>query len=111
MSSLGSAHSPNSLTASSSLQLTRSALERSTNAKVKLEKYYESLLHQALERESRRLIFERDYLEQAQPDHKVALERSFAKKESDFLRLKRMKLSVLDFQTIKVIGKGAFGEV
>lgn len=33
------------------------------------------------------------------------------KKESTFLRLKRTKFGLDDFQTVKVIGKGAFGEV
>ena len=32
-------------------------------------------------------------------------------KESTFLRMKRTKLGVDDFRTVKVIGKGAFGEV
>lgn len=35
----------------------------------------------------------------------------YGKKESDFLRLKRVRLGVGDFVTLKVIGKGAFGEV
>jgi protein-serine/threonine kinase len=33
------------------------------------------------------------------------------KKESTFLRLRRTKLGLEDFRTVKVIGKGAFGEV
>lgn len=33
------------------------------------------------------------------------------KKESTFLRLKRTKFGLSDFRTVKVIGKGAFGEV
>ncbi len=33
------------------------------------------------------------------------------KKESTFLRLHRTKLGLDDFRTVKVIGKGAFGEV
>lgn len=33
------------------------------------------------------------------------------RKESAFLRLKRTKLGLGDFRTVKVIGKGAFGEV
>lgn len=33
------------------------------------------------------------------------------KRESTYLRLKRTKLGVDDFRTVKVIGKGAFGEV
>ena len=36
---------------------------------------------------------------------------NYGKKESDFLRLKRVRLGVSDFVTLKVIGKGAFGEV
>jgi len=36
---------------------------------------------------------------------------SLGKKESTFLRLRRTKLGLDDFRTVKVIGKGAFGEV
>lgn len=34
-----------------------------------------------------------------------------AVKETEFLRLKRSRLGVEDFEPLKVIGKGAFGEV
>lgn len=34
-----------------------------------------------------------------------------ALKESEFLRLKRARLTVDDFIPLKIIGKGAFGEV
>jgi len=34
-----------------------------------------------------------------------------AQKESEFLRLKRSRLGVEDFEPLKVIGRGAFGEV
>lgn len=33
------------------------------------------------------------------------------KKESAFLRLRRTRMGLEDFRTVKVIGKGAFGEV
>ena len=33
------------------------------------------------------------------------------KRESQFLRLRRTKIGLDDFRTVKVIGKGAFGEV
>jgi serine/threonine protein kinase len=33
------------------------------------------------------------------------------RKESDFLRLRRVRLSPANFRTLKVVGKGAFGEV
>ena len=34
-----------------------------------------------------------------------------AAKETEFLRLKRSRLGVADFDPLKVIGRGAFGEV
>ena len=36
---------------------------------------------------------------------------ALGKKEGSFLRLKRTKMGLTDFRTVKVIGKGAFGEV
>jgi protein-serine/threonine kinase len=36
---------------------------------------------------------------------------ALGRKESTFLRLRRTKLGLDDFRTVKVIGKGAFGEV
>ena len=37
--------------------------------------------------------------------------KEYIRKESDYLRFKRVKLGPNVFQTLKVIGKGAFGEV
>lgn len=36
---------------------------------------------------------------------------NFARRESEFLRLCRVKLGMDDFYTVKVIGRGAFGQV
>lgn len=36
---------------------------------------------------------------------------SLGRTESSFLRLRRTRLGLDDFRTVKVIGKGAFGEV
>lgn len=36
---------------------------------------------------------------------------ALGRKESQFLRLRRTRLGLDDFVTVKVIGKGAFGEV
>lgn len=44
-------------------------------------------------------------------DRKLKQLTGIGKKESEFLRLRRVKLGVDDFITVKVIGKGAFGEV
>lgn len=44
-------------------------------------------------------------------ERKLSSFSNLGKKESTFLRLKRTKFGLDDFRTIKVIGKGAFGEV
>lgn len=36
---------------------------------------------------------------------------NYGRKESQYLRLRRTRLGLEDFITVKVIGKGAFGEV
>lgn len=37
--------------------------------------------------------------------------RKYSRTESQHLRLKRTKIRLTDFRTVKVIGRGAFGEV
>ena len=44
-------------------------------------------------------------------DEKQEKLREHAFKETEFLRLRRSKLGADDFEPLKVIGKGAFGEV
>jgi hypothetical protein len=44
-------------------------------------------------------------------DKKAARRHDLQKREADFLRLRRTRLSPHDFETLKVIGRGAFGEV
>lgn len=44
-------------------------------------------------------------------DEKQERLREHASKETEFLRLRRSKLGADDFEPLKVIGKGAFGEV
>lgn len=45
------------------------------------------------------------------PDAKDREIRKYAKMEAQHLRLRRTKIKLADFRTVKVIGKGAFGEV
>ncbi len=47
----------------------------------------------------------------ASDNRKLRQLQAHGEKESTFLRLKRTKLGLDDFRTVKVIGKGAFGEV
>lgn len=39
------------------------------------------------------------------------LRKELAKKETDFIRIRRMRLTQHSFDTVAVIGRGAFGEV
>ncbi|KAJ6515870.1 kinase-like domain-containing protein [Mycena sanguinolenta] len=88
-------------------------LPRAKGAQMKLEHYYKVAVDAAIERNQRRVELER----RLQGDHTVSEERKqrqlqqLGKKESTFLRLRRTKLGLADFRTVKVIGKGAFGEV
>ena len=68
----------------------------------------------AIERNQRRLDLEHKLLTEesgSSEERKNRQLQNLGKKESQFLRLRRTKLSLEDFTTVKVIGKGAFGEV
>ncbi|KAI9447848.1 AGC/NDR protein kinase [Lactarius indigo] len=89
------------------------AVPRAKAAQLKLEHYYKVAVDAAIERNTRRVELER----RLQTDTMLSDERKqrqlmqHGKKESTFLRLRRTKLGLDNFRTVKVIGKGAFGEV
>lgn len=68
---------------------------------------------QWLRRPRRRVELERRLQADAMTsdDRKQRQLQQLGKKESTFLRLRRTRLGLDDFRTVKVIGKGAFGEV
>jgi len=87
-------------------------LDKVTKAKVTLENYYTNLINQSGERESRCRILERSMDDEGLSDEQKSERRQqHAMKETEFLRLKRSRLGVDDFESLKVIGRGAFGEV
>ncbi|CAO3630653.1 unnamed protein product [Cunninghamella blakesleeana] len=90
----------------------KSALDCSTAAKLKVEYYYKTALDQAIERKQRRKVLEQKLLTEHGSDEKKQRQlQALGRKESQFLRLRRTRLGLDDFVTVKVIGKGAFGEV
>jgi len=60
---------------------------------------------------ARRIELETKLSQTLQPDAKEREIRKHSKMESQHLRLRRTKIKLADFRTVKVIGKGAFGEV
>ncbi|KAJ7904539.1 kinase-like domain-containing protein [Mycena olivaceomarginata] len=83
-------------------------LPRAKGAQMKLEHHYKIAVGRRYREKSERRL---------QGDNTISEERKqrqlqqLGKKESSFLRLRRTKLGLSDFRTVKVIGKGAFGEV
>ncbi|KAJ3040456.1 Serine/threonine-protein kinase [Rhizophlyctis rosea] len=88
------------------------AVEAATAAKYRLEHFYKGVVSECADREGRRVEMERRAAQERWSEEQA--QRRFAalgRKESEFLRLRRVRMGVDDFQTVKVIGKGAFGEV
>jgi serine/threonine kinase 38 len=87
-------------------------IDKVNKAKVMLENYYNNLLQECGEREERYKKLEESMTSDGLTEQEKAERRQLhALKETEFLRLKRLKLTYNDFTPIKVIGKGAFGEV
>ncbi|CAH1785922.1 unnamed protein product [Owenia fusiformis] len=87
-------------------------LDKATKAKITLETYYSNLISQAEERENRYRLLEQSMDDEGLTDDQKKDRRiQHATKETEFLRLKRSRLGIEDFEALKVIGKGAFGEV
>ncbi|WAR02089.1 TRC-like protein, partial [Mya arenaria] len=94
------------------LQISNHTIDKVTRAKVTLENYYSNLISQHEERETRYQKLEESMEEDGLNDEQKSQKRQqHAVKETEFLRLKRSRLGVEDFEPLKVIGKGAFGEV
>ncbi len=93
-------------------QFSKSTMEKAATAKLKLEHYYKVAVEQAVERNGRRVELEsRLAHDRGSDERKNRQLRALGQKESQYLRLRRTRLGLDDFHTVKVIGKGAFGEV
>ncbi|KAL6944302.1 Serine/threonine-protein kinase [Hanseniaspora osmophila] len=94
--------------------LSKSTQEKAAAVKLKIENFYQTAVNFAIERNQRRIEFEnnlQNHYQDWSDERKYRELTNLGKKESHFLRLRRTRLSLDDFKTVKVIGKGAFGEV
>eukprot|EP00045_Choanoeca_perplexa_P001202 m.18368 g.18368 ORF g.18368 m.18368 type:complete len:492 (+) comp10795_c0_seq1:71-1546(+) len=81
-------------------------------AKESLENYYRQLDLSVEEREMRAKRLEDRIAKLDISDaEKEAIRRQFQARETEFLRLRRSKITIRDFELRKTIGRGAFGEV
>lgn len=92
--------------------MTAATKQRARATKFYIESHYERLMKIIREREQRRQQLDTALTEgKVDKETKEKLKSDLASKESEYNRLLRLKLSKADFETIKVIGRGAFGEV
>jgi len=86
--------------------------DKASAVKLRLENFYQMSVTHAVERNQRRVDLEHKLLnDDGSEERKNRQLQGLGRKESQFLRLRRTRLSLTDFETVKVIGKGAFGEV
>mmetsp|Transcript_15628 Transcript_15628/g.22947 ORF Transcript_15628/g.22947 Transcript_15628/m.22947 type:complete len:326 (+) Transcript_15628:211-1188(+) len=87
-------------------------VEKAKLSKLLIESHYTNMQRDRKDRLMRRKTLEHqmEQLECSTEERKDAI-KEFGAKESLFLRISRQRMAMHDFQTIKVIGRGAFGEV
>lgn len=93
-------------------QFSQTTQEKAAAVKLRIEHFFNINVNHAIERNQRRVQTEQSLMQdRGSEERKNRTLLSLGKKESAFLRLRRTRLSLDDFITVKVIGKGAFGEV
>lgn len=87
-------------------------IEKANRTRFAIENFYAQSLAQCQEREKRlRNLEEKMAAEGISEAEKEERRKVQMAKETDFLRSKRVRLTASDFTSLKVIGRGAFGEV
>jgi len=87
-------------------------MDKANRAKLVIENYYSNLIMQKKERLQRIQKLEDILQDNSLSEEEKRLKKlHYAAKESEFLRMKRSRMTAMDFIPLKVIGKGAFGEV
>jgi len=84
--------------------------DKANRTRLAIESYYAQTMLQCADRDNRAARLEKQIADLPECE-KEEKRRTHASKETDFLRMRRTKLSVADFHSLKVIGRGAFGEV
>ncbi|KAK6912839.1 Protein kinase domain [Dillenia turbinata] len=87
-------------------------MEKVAAAKKFIENHYKAQMKNIQERKERRWVLERKLASSDVPkEEQINLIKDLERKETEFMRLKRNKICVNDFELLTIIGRGAFGEV
>ena len=97
-------------------QMNKATIDAARSAKIRLEHSYRMAVNQAVERSQRRTELEKRLLNPpdgalVSDERKARQLAQLGRRETSYLRLRRTRLGLADFRTVKVIGKGSFGEV
>ena len=90
----------------------QSTIEKSRISKLLIESHFQNLAKEKTERVSRRRTLEQQ-LERLQcsPVERADALKELGQNETVYHRIRRQKMSIDDYILVKVIGRGAFGEV
>ncbi|CAH9126602.1 unnamed protein product [Cuscuta epithymum] len=87
-------------------------MEKVAAAKQFIENHYKNQMKSIQERKERRWILERKLATSDVPkEEQLNLIKDLERKETEYMRLRRHKICVDDFELLTIIGRGAFGEV
>lgn len=93
-------------------EVSKETLETSIAARVSIEQFYKNLFRSLKERDDRRNILEKKMDElNLSPETRNVKRKELDRRESEYIRSRRVRLTSHSFESIKVIGRGAFGEV
>jgi len=93
-------------------ELSADSIQFSKISRASIEQYYDNFWKYLNERRDRgNLLEEKMTKAKMGEDDKNKRRKALDKKEAEFLRMRRRRLNVNAFEVIKVIGRGAFGEV
>ncbi|KGN49490.1 serine/threonine-protein kinase tricorner isoform X2 [Cucumis sativus] len=81
-------------------------------AKQYIENHYKSQMKSLQDRKERRWVLERRLADaDASEEDQINVLKYLEQKETEYMRLRRHKMGVDDFELLTIIGRGAFGEV
>ncbi|KAE7998512.1 hypothetical protein FH972_003051 [Carpinus fangiana] len=87
-------------------------MERVAAAKQFIENHYKAQMKHIQERKERRSVLEKTLASSdVSQEEQINLLKDLERKETHYMRLKRHKICVEDFDLLTIIGRGAFGEV